>query len=104
MIAVNGLAGLALAPNALMATVPVTSYVIGSALASAPIAKMMKTYGRRVGFSVGTLFGVLGVLTAALGNPLVSELLAQLPPEPGASRNSDNGSVVKSGGIATSLP
>ena len=67
MIAVNGLAGLALAPNALMATVPVTSYVIGSALASAPIAKMMKTYGRRVGFSVGTLFGVLGVLTAALG-------------------------------------
>ena len=67
MIAVNGLAGLALAPNMAMATVPVTSYVIGSALASAPIAKMMKRYGRRIGFSVGTLFGMLGVLTAALG-------------------------------------
>ncbi len=67
MVAVNGLAGLALAPNAAMATVPITSYVIGSALASAPIARMMKRYGRRVGFSVGTLFGVLGVLVAALG-------------------------------------
>ena len=67
MIAVNGLAGLALAPNAAMATVPVTSYVIGSALASAPIAKMMKRYGRRVGFSIGTLFGMAGVLVAALG-------------------------------------
>ena len=67
MIAVNGLAGLALAPNAAMATVPVTAYVIGSALASAPIARMMRRYGRRVGFSVGTLFGMLGVLVAALG-------------------------------------
>ena len=66
MIAVNGLAGLALAPNAAMATVPVTSYVIGSAVASAPIAKMMKRYGRRVGFSIGTLFGMAGVLVAAL--------------------------------------
>ena len=47
MIAVNGLAGLALAPNAAMATVPVTSYVIGSAIASAPIARMMKRYGDR---------------------------------------------------------
>ena len=67
MIAVNGLAGLALAPNMAMATVPVTSYVVGSALASAPVAKIMKHYGRRVGFSIGTFFGMLGVLVAALG-------------------------------------
>ena len=67
MIAVNGLAGLALAPNMAMATVPVTAYVVGSALASAPIARMMKRYGRRIGFSVGTMFGMLGVLVAALG-------------------------------------
>ena len=69
MIAVNSLAGLALAPNATMATLPVTSYVIGSALASAPIARMMKRHGRRVGFSVGTLFGMLGVVVAARGRP-----------------------------------
>ena len=67
MIAVNGLVGFALAPSAALATVPITSYVIGSALASAPIARMMRRSGRRVGFSVGTLFGVLGVTLAALG-------------------------------------
>jgi MFS family permease len=67
MIAVNGLAGLLLAPNPALATVPVTAYVIGSALASAPIARMMKRHGRRIGFSVGTLFGMLGVSVAAWG-------------------------------------
>ncbi|MBL8384284.1 MAG: MFS transporter [Burkholderiales bacterium] len=67
MIAVNGLVGYALAPTAALATVPVTAYVIGSALASAPIARMMRRHGRRIGFSVGTLFGVAGVLLAALG-------------------------------------
>lgn len=67
MIAVNGLVGFALAPSALMATFPVTAYVIGSALASAPIARMMRKHGRRVGFSVGTLFGMLGVALAAFG-------------------------------------
>ena len=67
MIAVHGLVGLLLAPSAAMATLPVTSYVIGSALATAPIARMMKRYGRRVGFSVGTLFGLVGVMLCALG-------------------------------------
>jgi MFS family permease len=67
MIAVNGLVGFALAPNAALATIPVTAYVIGSALASAPIARMMRRRGRRFGFSVGTLFGVLGVALAAMG-------------------------------------
>lgn len=67
MIAVNGLVGFALAPNAAMATIPVTAYVIGSALASAPIARMMRRHGRRIGFSVGTIFGVLGVALAAAG-------------------------------------
>ena len=67
MIAVNGLVGFVLAPTALMATFPVTAYVIGSAIASAPIARMMRHYGRRIGFSVGVVFGVLGVTLAALG-------------------------------------
>jgi MFS family permease len=67
MIAVHGLAGLLLAPNAAMATLPVTSYVIGSALATAPIARIMKRYGRKIGFSVGTLFGMAGVILCACG-------------------------------------
>jgi MFS family permease len=67
MIAVHGLAGLLLAPNAAFATLPVTSYVIGSALTTPLIARMMKHQGRRVGFSVGTLFGMVGVILCALG-------------------------------------
>ncbi len=67
LIAVNGLVGYALAPNLALTTVPVTAYVVGSALASAPIARMMRRYGRRIGFSVGTLFGMAGVTLAAFG-------------------------------------
>ncbi len=67
MIAVHGLAGLLLAPTAALATLPVTSYVIGAALATAPIARMMKRRGRKFGFTVGTLFGMAGVLLCALG-------------------------------------
>ncbi len=67
MIAINGLVGFALAPSATLATFPVTAYVIGSALASAPIARLMKRHGRRIGFSIGTVFGVVGVVIAAFG-------------------------------------
>ena len=67
MIAVNGLVGFALAPSGALATIPVTAYVVGAALASAPIARMMRLYGRRIGFSVGTLFGMLGTALAAYG-------------------------------------
>jgi len=67
MIAVNGLVGFALAPSAALATIPVTAYVIGSALASAPIARMMRRHGRRIGFSIGTIFGMLGTALAAWG-------------------------------------
>lgn len=67
MIAINGLVGFALAPSATLATFPVTAYVIGSALASASIARMMKRRGRRIGFSIGTLYGVAGVAIAAYG-------------------------------------
>ena len=36
LIAVNGLSGLALAPDRRLATLPVTSYVLGSAIATVP--------------------------------------------------------------------
>ena len=67
LIAVNGLVGFALAPNKALVTLPVTAFVVGAALASAPIARMMRRQGRRVGFSVGTFFGMVGTAVTAFG-------------------------------------
>ncbi|MFN0160782.1 MAG: MFS transporter [Burkholderiales bacterium] len=67
MIAVTGLVGFALAPTAILATIPLTCYVVGAALAAGPVARMMRRQGRRTGFSVGALFGIAGVSLAALG-------------------------------------
>ena len=60
-VALNGLAGYALASNKSLATLPVTGWVIGAALSAYPASMLMKRLGRRGGFSVGTLLGLLGV-------------------------------------------
>ena len=65
MIAINGLAGLAFAPSALLATVPVTGYVIGGAIAAMPVSWMMKHWGRQRAFTVGSAFGMLGTAVCA---------------------------------------
>jgi len=65
LIAINGLAGLALAPYAALATLPVTCWVLGGALGTMPASLHMKRVGRRRGLSVGTLWGVVGALIAA---------------------------------------
>src|SRR5450432_365652 len=60
MTAVTGLAGYALADNKSFATVPLTCYVVGSAITTIPASLLMKTVGRRTGFQIGTLLGMLG--------------------------------------------
>jgi predicted MFS family arabinose efflux permease len=60
LLAVNGLTGLALAPDRRLATLPLTSYVLGAALATLPASYFMKRFGRRHGFALGAGFGVLG--------------------------------------------
>lgn len=67
LIAINGLAGLALAPSPLWATLPVTTYIIGSALTTVPASLAMGRYGRRAGFMFGTTMGFIGTAIAALG-------------------------------------
>src|SRR5918911_1428259 len=62
LIAVNGLAGLALAPRAGLATVPVTCWVLGGALATMPASLHMKRVGRQAGLSAGTRWGIAGAL------------------------------------------
>jgi MFS family permease len=66
MVAVTGLAGRALAPDPGLATLPLTTYVIGGALTTLPAALFMRRYGRRAGFSCGALLGGLGALLCAL--------------------------------------
>lgn len=66
-IAINALAGLALAPSPLWATLPITTYIIGSALTTVPASLLMGRLGRRAGFMIGALFGVAGMSIAAAG-------------------------------------
>ena len=60
VIAINGLAGYALASDKALATLPVTGWVIGAAIATYPASMLMKRIGRRGGFTLGTLIGMLG--------------------------------------------
>lgn len=65
LIAINGLAGLALAPRAGIATLPVTCWVIGSAIATMPASLHMRRVGRRAGLTAGTAWGIVGALICA---------------------------------------
>lgn len=68
VIALNGLAGYALADNKAFATLPVTGWVVGAALATFPASILMKHIGRRAGFTLGALAGMIGasICSAAL--------------------------------------
>ena len=65
LITVNALVGYALATDKTLATLPVTSYFVGSALATLPLSLFMKRYGRRTGFTVGAMFAIAGSLVCA---------------------------------------
>jgi len=65
LIAINGLAGLSLAPNAALATLPVTCWVLGGAIATMPASLHMKRVGRQRGLTSGTLWGIAGALICA---------------------------------------
>ena len=68
-IAINGLVGLRLAPAGWMATLPVMGYVVGGALAAAPVARLQARWGRKRSFQIGL---VVAALTAAGGALAVS--------------------------------
>jgi len=59
-IALSGLAGYALATNKALATLPVTAWVIGGALTTFPASLLMKRIGRKGGFTLGALVGIVG--------------------------------------------
>src|SRR5262245_65274098 len=52
-VAINGLVGLQLAPLGWMATLPLTAYVGGGALAAPLVARQQRAWGRRRCFESG---------------------------------------------------
>jgi len=65
LITMNGLVGLDLAGTKTLATLGVTTYVLGSAIATMPASMWMARVGRRVGFMTGALLNVVGCFVAA---------------------------------------
>jgi MFS family permease len=60
------LLGLQLAPDRRLATLPITTYVIGGAISTIAAAFFMKRYGRRAGFMLGGCFALVASLLGAL--------------------------------------
>jgi MFS family permease len=65
LIAINGLAGLALAPTPSLATLPVTCWVVGGAIATMPASQFMRRVGRKAGLLRGAAVGIIGALLCA---------------------------------------
>jgi len=65
LIAINGLAGLALSPYQALATLPITCWVLGGAIATMPASLHMKRAGRRDGLISGTFWAIVGALMCA---------------------------------------
>jgi MFS family permease len=65
IVVVSGLAGYALAIDKSFATVPLTCYVLGSAITTIPASLLMNAVGRRSGFQIGSLLGMLGAAVCA---------------------------------------
>ncbi len=72
LIAINGLAGYALAADKGLATLPATAQVIGSALSTIPASLLMQRIGRRAGFQIGSALGIVGGAIATLAIALSS--------------------------------
>ena len=65
LFAINGLTGFALAPYPALATLPMTCWVLGGALATMPASFHMKRVGRQQGLTLGTVWGVAGAIGCA---------------------------------------
>ena len=64
-IAINGLVGLALAPQPWMATLPVMGYVAGGALSAGLVARHQRAWGRKRAFQAGLLVAIASTALCA---------------------------------------
>lgn len=65
VMAVAGLAGFALASDKALATLPITCFVLGSAITTIPASLLMGAAGRRAGFQLGAGAGAIGATLCA---------------------------------------
>jgi MFS family permease len=65
-VAINGLVGLQLAPLGWMATLPLTAYVGGGALAAPLVARHQRAWGRRRCFQTGLVVAIVSAALCAL--------------------------------------
>jgi len=66
-VTLGGLVGHILAEDKMLATLPVTFVVAGTALSTVPASLLMKRVGRKLGFMIGALVAICGSLVSALG-------------------------------------
>ena len=66
LMTIGGLAGLYLAPNPSLATIPLAMGSLGTALVMFPASIFMGRKGRKAGFLLGTLAGVISAIIAIL--------------------------------------
>jgi predicted MFS family arabinose efflux permease len=64
LMATGGLVGVMLAPSKGWATMPISTFVIGSMVATVPASFFMQRHGRRLGFISGAITAALGSLLA----------------------------------------
>lgn len=67
VMTVGGLAGALIAPRPELATLPIATMFLGTAITTFPASHLMARAGRRAGFLTGAVLGVLGGLIAAAG-------------------------------------
>ncbi len=59
IVATGGIAGSILAPNPVLATLPISVMVLGMWIGTLPVGMLAKAFGRRFALQVGSAFGVL---------------------------------------------
>lgn len=64
--ATGAIVGDQLAPSPMLATLPISIFVVGMAVCTLPVGALARRYGRRTAFLVGTSTGVLAGLVASL--------------------------------------
>lgn len=66
ILATGAIVGAMLAPTKVLATVPISVYVIGLWLGTLPVGALARRYGRRTAFQIGTLCGIATGLICSL--------------------------------------